>query len=58
MIILYTDCPQCGWVGPVSDLKDHPTRPQPMDFGFCPECGAEVDGDFQPREIVEARAWS
>lgn len=42
---MFTECGQCGWIGPLADLKDHPTRPMPQDIGFCPErnCGAEID---------------
>lgn len=40
---MYTECGHCGWIGPISELQDHPARPMPMDFGFCPECDREVD---------------
>ena len=41
----YVECGQCGWIGPLSELKDQPTRPMPLDIGFCPDsrCGAEID---------------
>ena len=39
----YFDCPQCGHIGLLIQLKEHPVRPSPMDIGFCPECGGEVD---------------
>jgi hypothetical protein len=39
----FTECGQCGWAGPSTELKDHPTRPSPMDLGFCPECGCECE---------------
>lgn len=38
----YFDCEQCGHIGLVSQLKEHPLRPVPDDLGFCPECGSEV----------------
>jgi len=39
----YFDCGQCGHIGMVAELKEHPFRPMPEDLGFCPECGAEVE---------------
>jgi len=39
----FAECSQCGWIGSVAELKEHPTRPMPTDFGFCPECATEID---------------
>jgi hypothetical protein len=38
----HAECGQCGWLGKMSEMKEHPTRPRPTDLGFCPECGAEI----------------
>ena len=46
----WTECPQCGWMGGLWELKDHPTRPMPSDWGFCPECGGECDEVFDTAE--------
>lgn len=40
---MFVEYGQCGWLGPVADLQDHPTRPLPDDLGFCPECECEID---------------
>lgn len=34
----HSECGQCGWIGKITDLKDHPERPTAMDLGFCPDC--------------------
>lgn len=47
----YFDCGQCGHIGMVSELKEHPFRPMPEDIGFCPECGVEVE-DLITRDNV------
>jgi len=49
----YYECGQCGDIGKLSVLKDHPTRPGPMDIGFCPECGSEIE---EPLTESECRA--
>lgn len=47
----YFDCPQCGHLGNIGELKDHPTRPMPLDLGFCPKCGGEVDRTLSEPEV-------
>lgn len=47
----FFDCPQCGHIGRVDQLKDHPVRPSPIDLGFCPECGGEVEWPLTEQEI-------
>lgn len=50
----FFDCGQCGHIGRVDQLKDHPVRPSPMDLGFCPECGREVEVLLDEQEIRAA----
>lgn len=52
----HCECPQCGWIGTIFELKDHPTRPVAMDLGFCPECGGEIDVLMTKTEADELRA--
>ncbi len=40
---IYFDCGQCGDIGRVDQLVEHPTRPMPTDIGFCPKCESEID---------------
>lgn len=40
--LTHAECENCGWVGPLSEAKEHPERPHPMDGGFCPECMNEL----------------
>ena len=47
----FFDCPQCGEIGRLSQLKEHPTRPVAMDLGFCPKCGGEVQNPSTEAEI-------
>jgi len=46
----WTECNQCGWIGGLWELKEHPTRSNPMDLGFCPECGCECEDVFGTAE--------
>lgn len=39
----FTECGQCGWLGPITELNEHPERPMPNDLGFCPYCGCDCD---------------
>jgi Zn finger protein HypA/HybF involved in hydrogenase expression len=39
----FFDCPQCGHIGTMADMREHPTRPVAMDLGFCPKCGGEIE---------------
>lgn len=36
--LTHGECGQCGWLGLLTDTEEHPDRPTPMDFGFCPDC--------------------
>lgn len=49
----YFDCPQCGHLGRVEDLRDHPTRPMPQDLGFCPKCGGEIEEPIREAAVRE-----
>jgi len=40
--LTHAECGQCGWLGKVEELKEHPLRPVPEDEGFCPDCGSEI----------------
>ena len=53
--MMNTECANCGWMGPLTDLKDHPLRPMPCDFGFCPECTFECDGEIFDDEEMQQR---
>jgi len=49
----FTECGQCGWIGPVTELNEHPTRPMPMDLGFCPECDCECEVLYDEDEVAK-----
>jgi hypothetical protein len=51
--MMFTECGQCGWIGPLTELNEHPTRPMPMDLGFCPECGCECEVIYNEDEIAK-----
>lgn len=53
MTAWYFECGQCGHIGPMSELRDHPTRPVAMDIGFCPKCGREVEETLTEAEVRE-----
>lgn len=53
--MMNTECGNCGWIGPVSELKEHPIRPVASDFGFCPWCTCECDGELFDDEEMERR---
>lgn len=42
MTQMFYDCPQCGDIGLIGSLQDHPLRSCPCDLGFCPKCGGEI----------------
>lgn len=48
----YAECGNCGWIGPITELDEHPTRPMPMDLGFCPECACEIDNILTEEEAT------
>ncbi len=41
--LTHAECGNCGWIGALKEAKEHPTRPMPMDGGFCPTCGLEFN---------------
>jgi hypothetical protein len=54
---MFYDCPQCGDIGRISSLQDHPLRPCPCDLGFCPKCGGAIDeflNEATIREVIKS----
>lgn len=47
----FFDCPQCGHVGRLDELKQHDTRPMPDDFGFCPKCNSYIQDPINEQEV-------
>lgn len=52
----YYDCYNCGEIGNVTALKEHPFRPHPLDIGFCPKCGCEISEVLNEHEIRSVAA--